>query len=59
MHLWEELRYEKRTRVYAATDRIRRKFGFSAVTAGRAIELIPTHQQDQNGFKLRTPCLSQ
>lgn len=59
MHLWDELRHEKRTRVYSAADRIREKFGFSAVTTGRAVELLRTHDRDRHGYKLRTPCLSQ
>ena len=59
MHLWEEPRYARRMRVYAAADRIRERFGFSVLATGRAIELIKTHERDRDGFKLRTPCLSQ
>jgi DNA polymerase-4 len=59
MHLWDELLYEKRTRFYAAADRIRERYGFGSAITGRAIELISTPQKDKNGFKLRTPCLSQ
>jgi len=57
-HLWLEQAHEKRRRLYAAADRVRDRFGFSALSAGRSIELLSTHEADREGFKLRTTCLS-
>lgn len=49
----------KRKRLYASLDRIRNKHGFSAITAGKAINLLGELDQDFHGFKLRTACLTQ
>lgn len=51
--------YEKRRRLYHFLDRIRERFGFSAVTVGRSINLLGKLEQDEEGFKLRTPSLTQ
>jgi DNA polymerase-4 len=58
MNLFAEERYERRARFYRSIDRIRGRFGFSALATGRAIELLQTHERDANGFRLRTACLS-
>jgi len=39
-------------------DRIRKKFGFGALTAGRSIELIGKVRRGDRGFILRTPSLN-
>ena len=59
MNLFGEAGYARRTRFYGSIDRIRERFGFSVLATGRAIELLETHERDENGFKLRTACLSQ
>ena len=58
MDLFTERRYERRTRFYRSLDRIRERFGFASLVAGRAIELMKTHPRDEHGFRLRTSCLS-
>jgi len=58
MDLFGEAAHARRTRFYRSVDRIRERFGFAAVTAGRAIELLHTHERDAHGFRLRTACLS-
>jgi len=58
MALFDETGYARRTRFYRSVDRIRERFGFSALVTGRAIELLRTHQRDAHGFRLRTACLS-
>ena len=58
MDLFAEGAYGRRTRYYRSIDRIRERFGFSALATGRAIELLETHARDAHGFKLRTACLS-
>jgi len=44
--------------LYAGIDRIRRRFGFSALTAGRSIEMLGKVKCDAHGFILRTPSLT-
>jgi DNA polymerase-4 len=39
-------------------DRIRRRFGFRAVTAGRSIDLLGRLPQNEHGFVLKTPSLT-
>jgi DNA polymerase-4 len=56
--LFGEAGYGRRTRFYCSVDRIRARFGFSALAAGPAIELLETHESDEHGFRLRTACLS-
>jgi DNA polymerase-4 len=58
MDLLTEGRYRHRSGYYRSLDRIRDRFGFSSVVTGRAIELLPTHERDEHGFRLRTSCLS-
>ena len=50
--------YEKRGRLYRSLDRIRERFGFSAVTVGESVNLLGKFGQDEEGFKLRTPSLT-
>ena len=45
-------------RLARAVDDIRRKFGFSAITAGPSLDLLGSLRQDANGYVLRTPCLT-
>jgi len=59
LDLFAEDRYGQRTRLYRSIDDVRRRFGFSVLATGRAIELLETHERDENGFRLRTACLSQ
>jgi len=45
-------------RLHTGIDRIRRKFGFRAITVGRSIELLGRFPQNENGFVLKTPSLT-
>jgi DNA polymerase-4 len=45
-------------RLYASLDRVRDRFGHSAVVAGRSIALMGRLEQDGYGFVLRTPSLT-
>lgn len=58
LDLFSEAGYDRRARFYRSVDRIRDRFGFGAVAAGDAIDLLRTHPRDEHGFKLRTACLS-
>jgi nucleotidyltransferase/DNA polymerase involved in DNA repair len=58
LDLFAEDRYARRARLYSSIDNVRRRFGFSVMATGRAIELLETHERDANGFRLRTACLS-
>ena len=49
---------ERRDRLASALDELRARFGFSAVTAGRSLNLLGKLRQDANGYVLRTPCLT-
>jgi len=49
---------DRRARLADALDELRGRFGFSAVTAGRSIDLLGRLRQDANGYVLRTPCLT-
>jgi DNA polymerase-4 len=44
--------------LYAGIDRIRGRFGFGALTAGRSIEMLGKVRRDAHGFILRTPSLT-
>jgi DNA polymerase-4 len=45
-------------RLTEGLDRIRERYGFAAVTAGRSIELLGRYAQSENGFVLKTPSLT-
>jgi len=45
-------------RMYRSIDRVRDRFGFGALVAGRSIDLLGELQQDERGFRLRTPALT-
>jgi DNA polymerase-4 len=45
-------------RLAEALDEVRRRFGFAAVTKGKSLNLLGKLRQDDNGFVLRTPCLT-
>ena len=57
--LFQERRYEKEENLYRSVDRIRDRFGFSAITQGRSIGLVGRLHKDRYGFQLRTPSLTQ
>jgi DNA polymerase-4 len=56
--LFEEERFRKRERLYRGIDRVRERFGFSALFTGRAVELLPRLDRNEHGFILRTPSLT-
>lgn len=56
--LFCDARADKRRRLHHKLDRIRDRYGFSAVTAGRALELLNKMEKGFHGFKLRTSCLT-
>ena len=45
-------------RLHAAIDRIRDKYGHSAIVAGRSLNLLGKLRQDSYGYILRTPSLT-
>ena len=53
-----EPRHLRLNRLHKSIDTLRDRMGFSAVTVGRSIELLKTHNRDRHGFRLRTSCLS-
>jgi len=56
--LFGEADHDRRQAFYRSVDRVRDRFGFSALVTGRAIDLLATHERDARGFRLRTACLS-
>jgi len=56
--LFGEAEHARRSRFYRSVDRVRDRFGFSALVTGRSIDLLATHERDAHGFRLRTACLS-
>ena len=58
MDLFGETGYRRHDRLYRGIDRVRQRFGFSALTVGRSIDLLPKLDQQPEGFKLRTSCLT-
>ena len=57
--LFSEHDFVKLRRLYGSVDRIRDRYGFSAITVGRSIGLLGQFEQDDHGFRLRTSCLTQ
>ena len=57
--LFSEHDFVKMGRLYGSIDRIRDRYGFSAVTVGRSVGLLGKFEQDEHGFRLRTSCLTQ
>ena len=57
---WNRIREEgpERDGFYAGIDRIRRRFGFGALVAGRSIEMLGKVPRGPRGFVLRTPALT-
>lgn len=49
---------DRRNGLALAIDEVRGRFGFSAITAGRSLDLLGKLRQDTNGYVLRTPCLT-
>ena len=50
--------FRRRESLYQSLDRIRSRFGFSAIISGRAINLLGELKRDFYGFHLRTPSLT-
>ncbi len=48
----------RRGRLAEALDDLRARYGFGAVTAGKSVGLLGKLRQDDNGYVLRTPCLT-
>jgi DNA polymerase-4 len=42
----------------AAVDAVRARWGFAAITAGPSLDLLGRLRQEQDGYVLRTPCLT-
>ena len=57
--LFPEREFAKMRRLYRSLDAVRGRFGFSALTAGRSIDLLGRFDQHDHGFRLRTSCLTQ
>jgi DNA polymerase-4 len=53
-----ETDYVKRSRLYHGLDRVRERFGFSILTVGPSLRLVNDLERDEQGFRLRTACLS-
>ena len=45
--------------LYRAIDKVRDRFGYSAITVGKSLSLLNRLKQDEYGFLLRTPSLTQ
>ncbi len=59
MSLLEEDEDEaRRERLAEAVDDLRARYGFGALTAGKSVDLLGKLRQDDNGYVLRTPCLT-
>lgn len=58
LDLFDPERGERLDRLYASLDRVRDRFGHSAVVAGKSISLMGRLEQDGYGFVLRTPSLT-
>ncbi len=56
--LFDEAAFRKKERLYRGIDRVRERFGFSALFTGRAVELITRLDRNEHGFILRTPSLT-
>jgi len=56
--VWTERAFARKRRLYRSLDEVRRRFGFGSVTAGPALRLLKELDQDDQGFRLRTSCLS-
>lgn len=48
----------RRGRLAEAVDDLRARYGFGAVTAGKSVGLLGKLRRDDNGYILRTPCLT-
>jgi len=58
MDLFDPEKGPKLDRLYESLDRVRSRFGHSAVVAGKSVRLIGRVEQDGYGFVLRTPSLT-
>jgi nucleotidyltransferase/DNA polymerase involved in DNA repair len=48
----------RRAKLYRVLDEVRRRYGYSALIAGRAFELVDRLDKNDHGFVLRTPSLT-
>ncbi len=58
MDLFDPERGPRLDRLYESLDRVRSRFGHSAVVAGKSVRLLGRVEQDGYGFILRTPSLT-
>jgi DNA polymerase-4 len=49
---------ERRQRLTACKDAVRRRFGFTSLLSGTALQLTDALPHDRNNLHLRTPCLT-
>jgi DNA polymerase-4 len=49
---------ERRRRLAQCTDEVRRRFGFTSLLSGTALELAGRLDRDRENFRMRTPCLT-
>ncbi|MFW6159220.1 MAG: DNA polymerase IV [Planctomycetota bacterium] len=48
----------RRARLYNCLDRLRGRFGHTAVVTGKVLDTLGEQREDHHGFILRTPCLT-
>ena len=56
--LFDEGDRMKRSRLYRVLDEVRERYGYSSITAGRALDLLGSLEKGDHGFVLRTPSLT-
>jgi len=59
LDMFDSIKRKNRGRLYFALDRIRDKYGYSAIVAGKSIYLLNDLEQDGYGYRLRTSSLTQ
>lgn len=58
LRLFDEVSYQRRSRLYTSMDAVRERFGFSSLVTSRALDLLATHTSSRDGFELPVACLS-
>jgi len=48
----------RRARFYRTLDEVRKRYGYSAIIAGRSLDLLDSLEKNDHGFVLRTPSLT-
>jgi hypothetical protein len=56
--LFPDPEVERRRRLEACKDAVRRRYGFMALVPGSALVLSGRLEHDRENFRLRTPCLT-